>query len=586
MQKFKVSLVLMLVLIVGLFTNAVIAQEVAREDTVIFDIDGAVGTIATFDNFNWMIPGGQRNQGYHQSVSEPLFILNYETGAIEPWLAESFESNETLDVWTLNLREGAAWSDGEAFNADDVVFTISLLLNDDTLTLNNAADMQQWVSSVEKVDDYTVTFNLTAPNPRFQLDYFSVRIWGGINILPEHIWADKDPYTFTFYDPEQGWPIGTGPYTMTSASETEFVYDRNDEWWGAATGTFTLPQPLRLIWVVTGDDTIRATLASSSELDSVMDVTFGAFEAIQAANPNMIAWFDAAPYVWLDPCPRQLSLNNTVAPWDNAEMRKALNLATDRNEVIEIAYEGLTIPSRSMFVEYGGMFPYIDAMEAAGLTFSPAADIAAAEAILTEQGYARNADGFWEKDGAVLSLTLETHEGFIEKRRIADDLVEQYQRFGIDASHQPVAGPTWEENQRMGNFEGTLDWEACSSINEPWATMNRYTAQWVRPVGEASPGRNNFVRWSGEGNDRYSEIVAEIGVMPLGDPAIVDMVVEAMTIMYNETPIIPLVQARKLVPFDTTYWTGWPSAENNYNHPATWWQSTHQVLQNLQKAGS
>jgi peptide/nickel transport system substrate-binding protein len=586
MQKFKVSLVLMIVLIVGLFTSAVIAQDVAREDTVIFDIDGGVGTIPSYDNFNWMLPATQRQVGYHQAVSEPLFILNYETGQIEPWLAESFVSNDTLDVWTLNLREGAAWSDGEAFNADDVLFTINLLLNDETLSLNEAGNMQQWVESVEKTDDYTVVFNLKAPNPRFQLDYFSVRIWGSVNILPEHIWADKDPYTFTFYDPEQGWPIGTGAYKLTSASETEFVYDRNDNWWGAATGTFNLPEPLRLIWVVTGDDSIRATLASDNQLDSVMDVTFGAFEAIQATNPNMIAWFDAAPYVWLDPCPRQMSLNNTIAPWDNAEMRKALNLATDRNEIIEIAYEGLTIPSRSMFVEYGGMFPYIDAMEAAGITLSPSADVAAAEAILTEQGYARNADGMWEKDGTVLSLVMQTHEGFIEKRRVADDLVEQYQRFGIDASHQPVAGATWEDNKRFGNYEGVLDWDACGSINEPWNSMNRFTAQWVRPVGEAAPGQNNHVRWSGEGNDQYSAIVEEIGVLPLGDPAIVDMVVEAMTIWYDEMPFLPLVQARKLVPFDTTYWTGWPSAENNFNHPATWWQSTHQIIQNLHKAGS
>jgi peptide/nickel transport system substrate-binding protein len=586
MQKFKISLVLMLLLVVGLFSTAVMAQDVAREDTVIFDIDGAVGTIATFDNYNWMIPGGQRNQGYHQSVSEPLFILNYETGQIEPWLAESFVSNDTLDVWTLNLRDGAHWSDGEAFNADDVVFTINLLLNDETLTLNNAGDMQQWVTSVEKVDDLTIVFNLASPNPRFQLDYFSVRIWGGINMLPEHIWADKDPYTFTFYDPEQGWPIGTGAYKLTSASETEFVYDRDDNWWGAATGTYNLPEPLRLIWVVTGDDSIRATLASDNQLDSVMDVTFGAFEAIQAANPNMVAWYDAAPYVWLDPCPRQLSLNNTVAPWDNAEMRRMLNFATDRNEVIEIAYEGLTIPSRSMFVEYGGLFPYIDAMEAAGITLSSSADLAAAEAILTEQGYARNADGFWEKDGEVLSLVMQAHEGFIEKRRVADDLVEQYQRFGIDASSQPVAGATWEENKHLGNYEGTLDWDACGSISEPWASMNNYTAQWVRPIGETTVGNNNHVRWSGAGNDRYSEIVAQIGVLPLGDPAIVDLVVEAMTIWYDEMPFLPLNQARKLVPFDTTYWTGWPSAENNFNHPATWWQSTHQIIQNLHKAGA
>jgi peptide/nickel transport system substrate-binding protein len=586
MQKFKISLVLMLILVVGLFSTAVLAQDVAREDTVIFDIDGAVGTIATFDNYNWMIPGGQRNQGYHQSVSEPLFILNYETGQIEPWLAESMTSNDTLDVWTLVLRDGAYWSDGEAFNADDVLFTINLLLNDDTLSLNNAGDMQQWVTSVEKVDDTTVVFNLAAPNPRFQLDYFSVRIWGGINMLPEHIWADKDPFTFTFYDPEQGWPIGTGAYKLTSASETEFVYDRDDNWWGAATGTYNLPEPLRLIWVVTGDDSIRATLASDNQLDSVMDVTFGAFEAIQAANPNMVAWYDAAPFVWLDPCPRQLSLNNTVAPWDNVEMRRMLNFATDRNEVIEIAYEGLTVPSRSMFVEYGGLFPYIDAMEAAGITLSPSADLAAAEAILTEQGYARNADGFWEKDGEVLSLVMQAHEGFIEKRRVADDLVEQYQRFGIDASSQPVAGPTWEDNKHFGNYEGTLDWDACGSINEPWASMNNFTAQWVRPIGETTVGNNNHVRWSGAGNDRYSEIVAQIGVLPLGDPQIVDLVVEAMTIWYDEMPFLPLNQARKLVPFDTTYWTGWPSAENNFNHPATWWQSTHQIIQNLHKAGA
>jgi peptide/nickel transport system substrate-binding protein len=64
------------------------------------------------------------------------------------------------------------------------------------------------------------------------------------------------------------------------------------------------------------------------------------------------------------------------------------------------------------------------------------------------------------------------------------------------------------------------------------------------------------------------------------------MVVEAYQYIWDETPFIPLVQASKLVPFDTTYWTNWPTAENNYNHPATWWFSTHQIILNLKKAGS
>mgnify|MGYP001310007042 CR=1 FL=1 len=115
--------------------------------------------------------------------------------------------------------------------------------------------------------------------------------------------------------------------------------------------------------------------------------------------------------------------------------------------------------------------------------------------------------------------------------------------------------------------------------------MNRYTAQFLVPIGERSPGSNNWVRWDTEGNAAYSEIVGEIGVLPLGDPAIVDMVVEAYQYLYDEVPIVPLVQASKLVPFDTTYWTGWPTQENNYNHPATWWNSTHQIIHNLTKAG-
>ena len=96
------------------------------------------------------------------------------------------------------------------------MFTLNLLLGDPTMTLAYAADMQQWVTSVEKIDDLTVQFNLKAANPRFQLDYFSVRIWGSVIILPEHVWAGQDPATFTNYDPAQGWPLGTGPYSLTS----------------------------------------------------------------------------------------------------------------------------------------------------------------------------------------------------------------------------------------------------------------------------------------------------------------------------------------------------------------------------------
>ncbi len=561
---------------------SVSAQEIAREDTVIFDIDG--GAVTNPTNFNWMVPGSSRNQGMHQSVWEPLFILNYETGVIQPWLGLSFEPNESLDVWTLRLRDGVRWSDGEAFNADDIVFTIELLLGDSTVTLGGAASMQQWVASIEKVDDLTVRFNLKNPNPFFQLNFFSVRIFGGIVFLPEHVWAGQDPYTFTNYDPEKGWPLGTGAYRLVSASETRFVYDRRDDWWGVEAGFDDLPEPLRLIWVVTGNEENRALLMSNGELDSAMDMTLGAFEAIQARNPNVIAWSSDLPYIWYDPCPRQLSLNNAIAPWDDPEMRRAVNLMIDRQQIVAIAYEGTSAPSRTMFTEYGALMPFVNAIGEAGMWLSPQADVESASAILEEKGYTRNAAGFYERDGSVLSLDIQVSESAIDVRRIANVLVEQFRAGGIDATTRALAGGTLNDNKALGNFEAGVDWDACGSVNEPWFSLNRIHPQYAVAIGERSPGNLNMVRWSSEAAQRYGELVNQIGTLPLGDPRVVPLVVEAYTLLYAELPFIPLVQGRKLVPFDTTYWTGWPTAENNYLHPPTWWHSTHQIIHNLTRS--
>jgi len=575
------TLLLLLVVVFAAFSFTAAAQDVAREDTVILDRDGRVGPQPAFDNYNPYVPNNLSNGGLGQAVFEPLFILNYETGEIMPWLAAGASSNDSLDVWTLNLREGAAWSDGEAMDADDVAFTFAMLGNPDNSGLWKAGDVQTWVESVEVIDAQTVQFNLTAPNPRFQLDLLTVKIGGNLLIVPEHIWADEeDPATFKNFP-----PVGSGPYTLTSANETTWVYDRNDDWWGAATGAMSMPEPLRLIWIITGNDQIRTTLAVNNEVDSIMDVTLGAFEAMQAQNDNIFAWEEGMPYVWLDPCPRQISFQTQVEPWDNPEMRWAINHVIDRDEIIAIAYEGVTIPSRTMFVEYGAMFPFIDAIEEAGMAFSTTANLEAAEELLTKNGYARNDDGLWaDGDGSVLTLPIQVHEGFIEKRRITDVVVEQLRNFGIAGEAAVVAGPTWDDNKRFGNYEATTDWDACGSVNEPWASMDRYTARHWVAVGERSSG-NNHARWDGMNNEAYSDIVEQIGTLPLGDPAIIDLVLEAYALFYEELPILPLNQATKLIPFNSTYWEGWPTAENNFNHPATWWHSTHQIISELRKAG-
>ncbi len=100
------------------------AAQVARKDVLV--IPGNVNVPAP-DIWNPYIPGTFILQGMNQNMMEPLFMLNYETGNIDGWLAESYSSNDTQTEWTVTLRQGTEWSDGRPLTSDDVVFTINLL---------------------------------------------------------------------------------------------------------------------------------------------------------------------------------------------------------------------------------------------------------------------------------------------------------------------------------------------------------------------------------------------------------------------------------------------------------------------------
>ena len=555
----------------------VAAQDVAREDTVIFDLDR---TIKDPNNFNWLTPGTKRMHGAHQAMWEPLFILDFSNGQLDPWLGESFTSNESFDVWTLKIREGVEWSDGEAFNADDVVFTVGMAMDNQEISSREAATVRNQVASLEKIDDLTVVFTLKEPNPRFAVQNFGVLLFGSFLIMPEHIWAGEDPATFAFYP-----PIGTGPYTYTSSATNRAIWDRNDEWWGAKTGFMDLPEPQRLIWLESGGEESRAQLVATNQMDAAQNVTLGTFEGILAQNPNVIAWYDDLPYSRPSVCTRQLEINHTVAPWDNVEMRQALALIIDRSQIVNIAYEGTTEAAETMFISFNSMMPYIDAVKDAGLGLSDKSDVPAAQALIEANGYTQGSDGFYAKDGVAIEANIHVNSASSEYTRTIDVIVEQLSRAGIKAKSIPVEnGVFWGEVLPFGRYELTYSWLSCGSIYEPWTSMARYNNRDVVAVGERSPGFNNTSRWNTPGTAAYTEIVDRMGALSPDDPSVPGLVAEAYAYLAEELPFIPLVQSTKLLPFNTTYWTGWPTADNFYTPPSHWWNTTHQLIHNLEKA--
>src|SRR5262245_62617750 len=139
---------------------------VERKDILVIPSDV---NIPAPDIWNPYIPGTFILQGMNQNLMEPLFMLNYETGKLDGWLAESYSSNDALDEWTVKLRPGTEWSDGKPLTSDDVVFTINML-KQYAPQLNWSGAVKQWVESVEAVDDRTIKFTLPGYNPSFVME--------------------------------------------------------------------------------------------------------------------------------------------------------------------------------------------------------------------------------------------------------------------------------------------------------------------------------------------------------------------------------------------------------------------------------
>jgi len=143
-------------------------------------------------------------------------------------------------------------------------------------------------------------------------------------------WNGQDPDTFAFNP-----PIGTGAYTLDSATNDRIIYNRNDNYWGAETGFTDLPAPMQLIWLHAGNEEARAQMMVANELDVAQSVSFGTFDAIQVQNNSVIGWSEQLPG-WQDLCPRQIEFNTTVAPWDDRNMREAINLLIDRQQIVDV----------------------------------------------------------------------------------------------------------------------------------------------------------------------------------------------------------------------------------------------------------
>src|SRR5581483_6798028 len=154
-----------------------------RANTLILDTEG--GKVADAKNFNPYAGGRGGSNGVVQALTEPVFTTNLVTGKIEPWLADSMTPKEDFTRWTLKLKKGIEWSDGQPLTADDVLFTVAMIQKFPDLALPyKFKDV-----TAKKIDDQTVEFTLPQSDPRWQLTVWSSNLQSQeVKLVPEHIW--------------------------------------------------------------------------------------------------------------------------------------------------------------------------------------------------------------------------------------------------------------------------------------------------------------------------------------------------------------------------------------------------------------
>lgn len=537
--------------------------KASRADTFIID---QPYKLEVYDSWNPYVGGNANGWGFNNLGMDDLAYLNYGDGKFIMWMAESVTANDDNTVWTLKLRKGITWNDGVPFTADDIIYTIGIQQKFDKLSNYNY--WKEWLDKVEKVDDLTVKYTLKKPNPRFENE----RISGGVGVfpdvfIPKHIWETvDDPTTFKNYDPAKGLPLGTGPYVLAKVTTNETIWVRNDNWWGAKTGFAKLPEPKQVVYSYVGTEEVRTQTAIDNGFDSMQDITPGALEAIMAQNPKWEAFYKTKPYAAADPCARIISLNSLKKPWDDKDMRKMLSLVMDRKQIVDIAYEGSTSLAALFWPDYGSMKPYTNLIDKDVYNAMLTPNLDKAAQILTSKGYVKGAK-YWAKDGKDLTIEVQVPEDFIELQRVGDVWVEQLQKFGVNATESKL-GAVFYTNSSTGDYEAQSNWFACGSVNEPFTTLNQFTGD-AAPLGTAAKGGpiDNQWRWS---NKQYSDIVAQLGTLKFDDPKVLDLTKQALAILYDELPAFPSAQSRKIVPFNYTYWTGYPTSDNYYVFPCNW----------------
>ncbi|MFK7800232.1 MAG: ABC transporter substrate-binding protein [Anaerolineae bacterium] len=528
--------------------------EIAREDTLIMGWSHRTPIGVTNP---WSLPTYTHQDGGGM-MWEGLSYFRIFADEEAPWLAESMEyTKDDFTELTITLRPEAKWSDGVQVTSADVVFSLQGQLDNNSLAYH--ASFEQFVESIEAVDDLTTVVTFNQPAPRFKFEVLTLKFDTGINILPAHAFDGVEDVNAVAGGIDMP---HSGPYSVVFWDQTQKILDLREDWWAVEAGIIDTPDVKRIVIPNLGGQ-VGANMEAvaqqivNNDMDTALDFRQSIIASAIEQNPAITSHTgNQPPYGYLDWWPNSLWMNTQAEPYNDARVRRAMSLAINRDQIDEIVYEGAQVTTIFPFPLYPGLEGFVERDDVQALIdqYEPRKfDLDESAALMEEAGFAMSGDGFWERDGETVNATIQGFGG------IHGDIVPVMEQMLINAGFDASVNFGDDSFQQMvDGVDGLYMFGHGASLVDPYAALELYHGRFSEALGSPA-GNNRFSRYS---NSDYDAILDEMAPLSADDPRFEELGVQAMEIYWQEQIDIPIIQWLHRIAYNQTYWTNWPTADN------------------------
>ncbi|CAH8770284.1 ABC transporter substrate-binding protein [Paenibacillus dendritiformis] len=490
-------------------------------------------------------------------VYETMFMINQLDGGLEPLLGTEFEWTDDLTL-RIGLNPKAAWSDGQPFTADDVVYTYGLGKKYDI----NWSSFWTYIEDVTAEGPNTVQIKLKPSNPNKLTVLDSIVL---IPMLPKHIWAELEKKANSdlsaLRKEVNADPIGTGPYKMHYYNDQKITLVRDDSYWGQALFG-KLPAPKYITHVIYKDNAAGDLALKSGQVDVSQQFIPQVWKMWEDGAP--IKTFLPDPPYYVPGSMPSVFFNLSKPGLDQPEVRRAIAMSIDYQKIAELAMSGYSVPMQpSLTLNTDAEVKYVDQSAIRELQWST--DIDGANALLDSIGAEKGKDGIRVLNGVRLGpYEIECPYGWSDWNAALEIVAQSAKKIGIEIRTKFPEAPIWTNDLQTGKFDIIMNTPAGGvNPSQPWDRARTIMySKGVAPLGEMA-----FWNWGRYRNARADDIIEQIPTVS-DEAELKKLYTELTQIWLKDIPSIPLMyRPWEFHTVNESVWKGFPVSGDGTNIP-------------------